>query len=114
MERKRFFFAKGYVHITNSKQRKHPLPGHRRNNVLEKERFVPREKLGPSGDACQPVLMLPRPVRTISADLRPCAPDSSTPRASLPRRRYGQSPAVSAKNASCHPGVQPLLLFERG
>ena len=27
------------------------LPGHQRNNVLEKERFVPREKLGPSGDA---------------------------------------------------------------
>ena len=27
------------------------LPGHRRNNVLEKERVVPREKLGPSGDA---------------------------------------------------------------
>ena len=29
MERKRFFFAKGYVHITNSKQRKHLSPSAR-------------------------------------------------------------------------------------
>ena len=37
MERKRFFFAKGYVHITNSKQRKH----------LSAERKVrSRERLG--------------------------------------------------------------------